>query len=143
MQSGYQPSTMQGQVPQSLNPVKPEGSQNFASRRKRAGDSPKNTDNNSSALAVKPREFKDPFANVAPTLGSNANAGNSLAPGQVKKPTYEEKLKAEQASHGSFLDMIGGGGPAASKAPQQNAVLPKKANEPMMMKASIASVAPS
>ncbi len=91
-------------------------------------------------MVERPREFKDPFANVAPTLGSNMNVGASLAPSQ-KKPSYEDKLKAEAASKGSFLDMIGGGGPATSQAPSN--APSKKANEPMMMKASVASAAPS
>jgi len=127
-------------VPQNLNPLPTEASQSIAPRRRRAGDSPKNNDTVATSLAAdKPRQFTDPFANVAPTLGSNTGVGASLAPSQ-KKPTYEEKLKAEAASKGSFLDMIGGGGAPASSsiaAPQ------KSIKEPMMMKASVASAIPS
>jgi len=100
-------------VPQNLNPLPTEGSQSIAPRRRRAGDAPDNKDIATSFAVDKPRQFNDPFANVAPTLGSNTGVGASLAPGQ-KKLSYEEKLKAEAASKGSFLDMIGGGAPATS-----------------------------
>lgn len=125
--TGYQPSTMMGQVPQNLNaPIQTEGNSVYAPapRRRRAGDSPKNEEPSGSLYggrAESKLSAADPFAkydNYKPSYQPSSmskpdDGGMSQAP--TKKPlTYEDKLKLE-ASKGSFLDMIGGGG--ASKGP--------------------------
>ena len=93
MQS-YQPSAA-GQVPQTLNPVAPEGNNPTASlnagpsRRRRPGDSPKN-DNKDSTLPEERKQIADPFAGVQFELKkpSQVNVGGSMATSQ-KPLTYE------------------------------------------------------
>lgn len=85
----------------------------------------------------RPRQFNDPFANVRPSASIASGAPTPVAGGAYtpsQPMTYEQKMKNE-ASMGSFLDMIGGG----SQAP-----VPSRPRETgLQMKGSVASIAPS
>lgn len=76
------------------------------SRRRRPGDSPKNTEQESAQPERK--VVADPFAGISFDLKkpSAVNVAGSMA--SQKPLSYEQKMKNE-ASKGSFLDMIGGG----------------------------------
>ena len=103
-------------MPQTLNPVaqaQPAQSSvegGNSGRRRRPGDSPKNDAEKDSVLPSERKVVADPFAGVQFELKkpSAVNVAGSMAASQ-KPLTYEQKMQQE-ASKGSFLDMIGGGG---------------------------------
>ena len=99
-------------MPQTLNAA-PTTSQAPAPRRRRAGDSPKESE--SGVLQLDKRVVGDPFAqfdsgklNAKLANGIGVSSSIGMTPGQ-KPLTYEQKLKNE-ASKGSFLDMISNNG---------------------------------
>lgn len=78
-------------------------------RRRRPGDSPKEAES-SSILPAERKPVADPFAGISFELKKPAAPVNVAGSMASQKPlTYEQKMQQE-ASKGSFLDMIGGGG---------------------------------
>ena len=116
-QSGYQPTT--SIAPQNPTLLGKGSNTNLGSnsnlptqKRRRAGDSPRDEVRTSQMSSERPRQFNDPFANVRPSASIASGAPTPLAGGAYtpsQPMTYEQKMKNE-ASKGSFLDMIGGGG---------------------------------
>ena len=126
-------------MPQTLNPVAAQpaapnkdnevnASANAApARRRRPGDAPEE-DEPSSALPAERKPVADPFAGISFELKKPAAPVNVAGSMASQKPlTYEQKMQNE-ASKGSFLDMIGGGGSNVGASQAQAPSLASKPN---------------